>query len=96
MKTHFAVRSLLAGLGIGLTSAPAFVEAAQTYHLIAHRGGVVEDKFPDNSAAALAAAVARGYWGIEIDIRETKDGVLVMQHDPDLELTTTILVRFRR
>jgi len=59
---------------------------AAPYQLFAHRGGVVEDKFPDNSAAALQAAVARGYWGLEIDIRETKDGVLVMQHDPDLQL----------
>lgn len=56
-----------------------------SYRLIAHRGGVVEDKFPDNSAPALAAAVARGYWGVEVDIRETKDGVLVMRHDPDLK-----------
>lgn len=60
--------------------------AGSPYRLFAHRGGVVEDKFPDNSAAALQGAVARGYWGLEIDIRETKDGVLVMQHDPDLQL----------
>ncbi|HEX2862003.1 MAG TPA: glycerophosphodiester phosphodiesterase family protein [Lacunisphaera sp.] len=60
--------------------------AAAPYQLIAHRGGVVEDKFPDNSAAALQAAVARGYRAVEVDIRETKDGVLVMQHDPDLQL----------
>lgn len=64
----------------------ATASAAAPYRLFAHRGGVVEDKHPDNSAAALQAAVARGYWGLEIDIRETKDGVLVMQHDPDLAL----------
>lgn len=57
-----------------------------TYRLIAHRGGVVEDLFPDNSAAAVHGAVARGYWALEVDIRETKDGMLVMQHDPDLKL----------
>lgn len=55
------------------------------YKLIAHRGGVVEDKFPDNSPAAFQAAVERHYWGVEVDIRETRDGVLVMQHDPDLK-----------
>lgn len=59
---------------------------ASPYKLIAHRGGIVEDKFPDNSLAALKAAAVRRYWGIECDIRETKDGVLVMQHDPDLNL----------
>ncbi len=58
--------------------------AAGPFQLFAHRGGVVEDVHPDNSIAALQAAVTRHYWGIEIDIRETKDGVLVMQHDPDL------------
>jgi glycerophosphoryl diester phosphodiesterase len=46
----------------------------------------VEDKFPDNSAPALEAAISRGYWGLEVDIRETKDGVLVMRHDADLKL----------
>ena len=65
---------------------PAVAKIHPAYKLIAHRGGVVEDKFPDNSAPALHAAIARGYWGLEIDIRETKDGVLVMRHDPDLKL----------
>ncbi len=60
-------------------------DAAGYFRLIAHRGGVVEEQFPDNSAAALEAAVARGYRGLEVDIRESKDGVLVMQHDPDFK-----------
>ncbi len=76
-----AVKRLLA-IWISFAALAAF--AAEPYRLIGHRGGVVEDKFPDNSAAALHGAIARNYWGIEIDIRETKDGVLVMQHDPDL------------
>jgi hypothetical protein len=75
-------------LGLLLALVPSLFGAepstAPRYKLFAHRGGVVVDKHPDNSAAALQAAVARGYWGLEIDIRETKDGVLVMQHDPDL------------
>ena len=77
MKSAFAALCFLLGIA-SLGAAP--------FQLFAHRGGVVEDKFPDNSAAALQAAVARGYRGLEIDIRETKDGVLVMQHDPDLQL----------
>ncbi len=75
------MKSLLASW-IFLTALAAL--AAEPYRLIGHRGGVVEDKFPDNSPAALYGAIARGYWGLEIDIRETKDGVLVMQHEPDL------------
>jgi glycerophosphoryl diester phosphodiesterase len=82
------VRSLLAA-GFGLAALVTFAAErapAKTYKLIAHRGGVVEEKLPDNSFAALKAAAARGYVAVECDIRETKDGVLVMQHDPDLKL----------
>jgi glycerophosphoryl diester phosphodiesterase len=74
----FAALTALAG--------PATARIDPTYKLIAHRGGVVEDKFPDNSAPALQAAIERGYWGLEVDVRETKDGVLVLRHDPDLKL----------
>ena len=65
---------------------PAVAKIDPAFKLFAHRGGVVEDKFPDNSAPALQAAIERGYWGLEVDIRETKDGVLVMRHDADLKL----------
>jgi glycerophosphoryl diester phosphodiesterase len=79
-----AMKSLAAGLLCFTTVLASGLGAGENYRLFGHRGGVVEDKFPDNSAAALHGAVARGYWGLEIDIRETQDGVLVMQHDPDL------------
>ena len=67
-----------------LSSAIAEIDPA--YQLFAHRGGVVEDRFPDNSAPAIQAAIDRGYGGLEIDVRETKDGVLVLRHDADLKL----------
>lgn len=49
--------------------------------LIAHRGGVVDSKRPENSAAALDEAVRRGYWAVEVDIQESRDGRLVAHHD---------------
>ena len=70
----------------GIKSQAGAASGAAPYRLLAHRGGVVEDKLPDNSPAALEAAVVRGYWGLEVDVRESKDGVLLMQHDPDLKL----------
>lgn len=86
MRMPTGLKGLLTGLvfllGLGANGAVP----ASPYRLIAHRGGVVEELFPDNSAAAVHGAVARGYWALEVDIRETKDGVLVMQHDPDLKL----------
>lgn len=61
---------------------PAPATPAET-RLIAHRGGVVGDDYAENSPAALEAAVERGYWMAEVDIRESADGVLVVHHDPD-------------
>lgn len=52
------------------------------YSLIAHRGGVVGEKAPENSMAALQQAIDRGYYMVEIDMRLTKDSVLITQHDP--------------
>jgi|RhiMetdeSRZDD1v2_1073273.scaffolds.fasta_scaffold122319_2 glycerophosphoryl diester phosphodiesterase len=52
---------------------------------IAHRGGVVDARYSENSPASLEAAVQHGYWMIESDIRETKDGQVITQHDPDFQ-----------
>ncbi|HVU32801.1 MAG TPA: glycerophosphodiester phosphodiesterase family protein [Opitutaceae bacterium] len=85
MKTNFPLRCGF--LGLLLLCAPRLASAQRgSYQLIAHRGGIVETRFPDNSPAAFQAAVERHYWGVECDIRETADGVLVMQHDPNLKL----------
>lgn len=58
-------------------------EAPAPIRWIAHRGGVVSEQFAENSPASLEEAVKRGYLMIEVDVRESKDGVLVVQHDPD-------------
>lgn len=50
---------------------------------IAHRGW--STRFPENSMAAFAAAVAAGADEIEFDVRHTADGVPVVIHDPTLE-----------
>jgi glycerophosphoryl diester phosphodiesterase len=50
---------------------------------IAHRGGVVDARYSENSPASLEAAVEHGYWMIESDIRETSDGKIITHHDPD-------------
>lgn len=82
MKFNFDMRLIslfLAGV--------ALLEAAPPAGLrwIAHRGGVVDARFSENSPASLEAAVAHGYWMIECDIRETKDHRIVTHHDPDLK-----------
>ena len=53
------------------------------YKLIAHRGGIVEGKFDEFDPASIQAAIDAGYFMLEIDVRETKDGVLMLIHDED-------------
>ncbi|MCB0632396.1 MAG: glycerophosphodiester phosphodiesterase family protein [Saprospiraceae bacterium] len=51
--------------------------------LIAHRGGIVEGKYAENSEKAIEAAISAGYYMLELDLRETKDGKIIVHHDPD-------------
>jgi glycerophosphoryl diester phosphodiesterase len=46
----------------------------------AHRG--LHDKERENTVGAFVAAVALGVDGVELDVRRTGDGVLVVHHDP--------------
>lgn len=55
------------------------------YHLIAHRGGVVDEHTAENSRESIEKAIAHGYWMIEIDLRVTKDGVMIINHDRDFK-----------
>lgn len=48
--------------------------------IIAHRGASAQE--PENSLAAFRAAVRLGADGIELDVHDTADGVLVVHHDP--------------
>lgn len=54
--------------------------------VIAHRGCVGEA--PEVSVASIHACVGKGIDGIELDIRKSKDGVMVSIHDATLERTT--------
>jgi glycerophosphoryl diester phosphodiesterase len=52
------------------------------YKLIAHRGGVTEGKYNEYDPKSIQEAIDRGYYMLEIDVRQTKDGVLILNHDP--------------
>lgn len=45
--------------------------------------------FPENSLSAMKEAIRLGVDIIETDIRETKDGVLIIMHDKAIDRTTT-------
>ena len=56
---------------------------APAVKLIAHRGGVVDKERIENNLPAIDEAARRGYWMLEVDIRESKDGRLIVHHDAD-------------
>ena len=49
---------------------------------IAHRGAKRE--LPENTLGAFRRAFERGADAIELDVHATRDGVVVIHHDPDL------------
>lgn len=54
-----------------------------TMRIIAHRGNSTE--FPENTLPAFAAAIQSKADGIELDIRQSLDGVPIVFHDADLK-----------
>jgi glycerophosphoryl diester phosphodiesterase len=53
--------------------------------LIAHRGEHDNAAVLENTLEAFEQAAAGGVWGIELDVRWTRDGVPVVVHDADLQ-----------
>lgn len=51
------------------------------YKLIAHKGGIVERKYGEYDPTSIREAIDKGYSMLEVDVRPTKDGVLILNHD---------------
>ncbi|MGN0048960.1 MAG: glycerophosphodiester phosphodiesterase family protein [Bacteroides sp.] len=45
--------------------------------------------YPENSLAAIDNAIKMGVDIVELDVQRTKDGVLILMHDPSIDRTTT-------
>ena len=54
--------------------------------VIAHRGA--HQKAPENSLAAVRGAIEFGCDYVELDVRTTRDGALVLMHDSSVDRTT--------
>jgi glycerophosphoryl diester phosphodiesterase len=52
--------------------------------VLGHRGSAGRPGRPENTLAAVRAALDGGAAGVEVDVRRTVDGVLVCSHDADL------------
>ena len=55
---------------------------------VAHRGASAHA--PENTLAAVRAAVARGADLVELDVQRSRDGALVLLHDESLARTTNV------
>jgi len=55
--------------------------------VVAHRGMVAG--FPENTLAACRKAIEMGFGAIEIDLRATADGHIVVMHDDTVDRTTS-------
>jgi glycerophosphoryl diester phosphodiesterase len=55
--------------------------------IAAHRGGA--RLWPENSLTAFRGAIGLGVDLVELDVHQTRDGEVVVLHDPTLERTTT-------
>jgi len=89
MKTIALICSLLT-IGLFLLLSPIYGQLSQLktpyqYRLIAHRGGVVDSVTAENSLPALKKASSDGYWMVEVDLRLTRDSVLIIHHDSNFK-----------
>lgn len=82
-----AVCVLSALLELTVASAAAAPTGCNAMHLYWHRGDRATGH-TENSRSALRLAVRKGY-GLETDLRTTKDGRIVLMHDPTVNRTTS-------
>ena len=89
-------KALLVAAGAGAAALFGIHKANEKKHkdicMIAHRGHSA--KHPGNTEAAFISAVENGSGGIETDVRITKDGVFVINHNDEVKFTdgTELLV----
>lgn len=97
MRSHvlilFALLSLLAACTSGPqpTMAPTAASTAASQAkpdvlVVAHRGGAA--LAPENTLAAFENALKLGVDQVECDVHVSKDGELIVMHDPDVSRTT--------
>ncbi|MGK5628715.1 glycerophosphodiester phosphodiesterase [Streptomyces sp. URMC 123] len=92
MPTRPAAAAVSALLGLCalflLTESAQSADRRQRTLVIAHRGASAYA--PENTLAAIDKADELGFAWVENDVQRTKDGVLVVIHDPTLARTTDV------
>ena len=83
MQKHFSCHTLLILL---MLLTPFSICPCFATDFIVHRGDMINA--PENTMAAFQEAKRNGAAGCEIDVRITRDGVLVLSHDASLKRAT--------
>lgn len=78
IAAFLSLLSLLAG-GSSMGSYAFYLTDWEHTILVAHRGGA--SSAPENTCAALLQAIDAGIPMAEIDVQQTRDGVLIVMHD---------------
>lgn len=70
-----------------LISVSAMAQKSEKVAIVAHRGywQCEAGGMARNSIASLTAAQDNGFWGSETDVTMTKDGVVLIHHDPTID-----------
>src|SRR5262249_33847703 len=68
-------------------AAPALAQGAAASLIAAHRGGAL--LWPENSLLAFRNAIDMGADFVEFDVHLSRDGEVIVIHDPTLDRTTT-------
>jgi glycerophosphoryl diester phosphodiesterase len=84
----------MGGLFGGVLLACVLVGAGADVELIAHRGESADA--PENTLAAFRLAWERKADAIELDVHLTRDGELVVCHDPDTKRTTGVALTIKQ
>ncbi|RVT93951.1 glycerophosphodiester phosphodiesterase family protein [Sphingomonas crocodyli] len=74
-------------LAAAASSDPLLCAPGSGPHIVAHRARRDVDR-PENSLAEMKATVTAAPYMLEIDLSETRDGVIRLLHDDDLDRTT--------
>lgn len=93
IKYVIAAASVALLQACGGDSAPLFKTLSGDAPLvIAHRGA--SGTFPEHTLEAYKAAIDQGADFVEPDLVMTKDGVMIARHEPMLDGTTDVAIKF--
>lgn len=91
VRAGIMMQGVIAAVALALAwvsvSGSAFAESASASLVAAHRGGSL--LWPENSLLAFRNALGLGADYVEFDVHLSRDGEVVVIHDPTLERTST-------